>query len=97
MHAHFSRAEEQFSLALTIGQAAGSNDLVTAAYGGRASVRAWQGDWTSASQDATNVPIGFSYDVIFSNDIQNDLVFETNNRLEFSGPRAMWSPPAQSA
>jgi hypothetical protein len=88
---HFVRADSLFSKAITIGQAAGATDIVSAAYGGRASIRAWQGQWSQAMTDAANVPPGFSYSSIFSVANQNDLVYETHTRREFTVYSTMWA------
>jgi hypothetical protein len=87
---HFNRADSLFSRAITIGQAAGRTDVVNAAYGGRASIRAWLGQWTQAKADAAQVPEGFSYSSIFSVANQNDLVYETHTRREFTVWGTMW-------
>lgn len=82
---HFDRAEEQFSEAIRIGGAAGDLETVTAAHAGRASVRAWQGDWAGAVQDAQQVPPGFVYLALFNtSDLGNDLAFETHDRPEYT-------------
>lgn len=82
---HFERAEGQFTQAIAIGQASGSDDVVTAAYGGRASVRAWLGDWAGAVQDAQQVPIAFTYDAKLSADGEsNQIAYETHDRFEYT-------------
>lgn len=82
---HFERAEDQFTQAIAIGQASGSDDVVTAAYGGRASVRAWLGDWAGAVQDAQQVPIDFTYDAKLSADGEsNQIAYETHDRFEYT-------------
>lgn len=63
---HFERAEQQFTEALRIAEAAGEATLRNAALAGRASVRAAQGDWSGAVTDAANVPAGFRYDAVYS-------------------------------
>jgi hypothetical protein len=83
----FTRADSMFTRAIAVGNAAGFDEVVDAAYGGRASVRAWLGQWGPAVADADMVPEGFQYDAIFSTAvgaISNDLVFETTSRKEFS-------------
>ena len=99
---HFERAIEQFTQAIAIGQAAGSEDIVTAAYGGRASARAWLGDWAGAVQDAQQVPLAFSYVSKLSADGEsNQIAYETHDRFEYTvfgtewvdhpdDPRAPW-------
>lgn len=90
---HFNRANAHFSKAIEIGGTAGVNSIVTAAYGGRASVRAWLGDWSAAATDAAQVPLGFSYDAVFSTTsgaVANDLVDETTDRRELTVFNTMW-------
>jgi hypothetical protein len=67
---------------------------VNAAYGGRASVRAWLGNWDAAVTDATQVPGSFEYFAIFTTQpggISNDLVFETTRRKEFTVFTTIWA------
>jgi hypothetical protein len=90
---HFNRADSLFSRAITIGGAANQSAIVNAAYGGRASVRAWLGQWSAADADAAKVPAGFSYSAIFSSApgaVSNDLVFETTSRKEFTVFTTAW-------
>jgi starch-binding outer membrane protein, SusD/RagB family len=94
---HFSRAEAQFSEAIRIagGLTGGIRDsLLRVAYGGRASVRAWQGKWTEAAADAQQVPTSYVFVAPFSTNTgaeNNDLVFETNNRLEYTVFNTQWA------
>src|SRR5688572_14972794 len=95
---HFSRAEAQFTEALRIAAAvtpvALRDSLSRIAYGGRASVRAWQGKWTEAAADAALVPANFVFVAPFSTDTgaeNNDLLFETNNRLEYTVFNTQWA------
>lgn len=90
---HFNRADSLFSRAIAVGTAAGASDIVTAAHGGRASIRAWLGNWSQAVSDAQQVPVGFEYDAIFSTAVgavSNDLVFETTSRKEFTVFNTIW-------
>ncbi len=87
---NFNRADSLFSRAITVGQAAGLTGIVRAAYGGRASVRAWLGRWSEAMSDAANVPIDMQYHAIFSVGNQNDLWYETHTRREFTVYTTMW-------
>ena len=88
---HFERADSLFSRAITIGQAAGTPDVVEAAYGGRASIKAWLGSWSAAEADAANVDADFSYDAYFStSSVPNDLVYETTQRKEFTVFMSEW-------
>jgi hypothetical protein len=65
---YFKRAEAHFTAAMATAQAAGSSaaNVYTAALGGRASVKAWQGNWDGAVTDATLVPAGFRYQALYS-------------------------------
>lgn len=90
---HFVRADSLFTRAMQIAGAADREDLVNAALGGRAAVRAWLGDWDAAEADAARVPVDFQFDVIFSTAVgavNNDFVFETTTRSEFSIINSMW-------
>jgi len=62
----FLRADSLFSRAITVGTAANQTNIVNAAYGGRASVRAWQGRWNEAASDAAKVPLTFVWKSTFS-------------------------------
>src|SRR5919197_585743 len=54
---YFQRAEAEFTEAIRIASVAKSaTDILAAAYGGRASVRAWQGNWAGAVAYAAQVP-----------------------------------------
>jgi starch-binding outer membrane protein, SusD/RagB family len=94
---HFTRAEAQFTEAIRIaGSLTGAirDSLLRVAYGGRASVRAWQGKWTEAASDAAQVPTAFVFVAPFSTNTageNNDLVFETNNRLEYTVFNTQWA------
>lgn len=83
---HFDRALGYFNQAISVGQAAGSGqaNIVNAAYGGRASIKAWMGDWAGAVSDAQQVPEDFMYVADFTSEVGNDFYFETHNRFEFS-------------
>jgi hypothetical protein len=86
---HFSRAEGQFDEAIRIGQTAEADDVVAAAYGGRASVRAWQGDWTGAVADAQALLDLAGADFAYYAKLQqpqpeNSLAYETHDRREFT-------------
>lgn len=59
--AYFERAEEVFTTAIEVGDAAGREDLVTAGHAGRASARVHLGDWSGAVADASEVPTDFSF------------------------------------
>lgn len=94
---HFQRAEAQFTEAIRIATGltgAIRDSLLRVAHGGRASVRAWQGNWATAVTDAQIVPIGYVFVAPFSTNTtaeNNDLVFETNNRSEFTVFNTFWA------
>ena len=94
---HFSRAEGQFTEALRIaGSLTGAirDSLNRAAYGGRASVRAWQGKWAEAVTDAQQVPTNYTFVAFFSTNTtqeNNNLAFETSNRREFTVYNTQWA------
>ena len=75
------RAEEWFTTAI---QVASSNPdlahVVTAAHAGRASVRAFLGDWAGAMQDAAEVPDDFVFQLGYHNTQQSHY-----NRIYFAG------------
>ena len=60
---YFDRAEDRFTSAIKVAQAAGLSDMVTAATAGRASVRLDLGDWGGAVSDASAVATDFSFSV----------------------------------
>lgn len=95
---HFKRAEAQFTEAIRLAQALGNTTIANAAYGGRASVRAWQGNWTGAVEDAMQVPDGFRFDAIFSLNSSREsleLAYETISRRELTVFGTVWAslPP----
>jgi starch-binding outer membrane protein, SusD/RagB family len=92
---YFQRAAAEFTEAIRIaGAAKNATDILAAAYGGRASVRAWLGDWSNAVLDAQQVPASFVYNAIFSTNStreNNSLVQETYVRREFSLYNTSWA------
>jgi len=100
---YFQDADSMFTEALRIAHQAAKNlpgpyndslDIITASYAGRASVRAWQGNWAAAVADASHVPDGFVYYTPFSTNSfkeNNSLVQETYFRREFSVYGSMWA------
>lgn len=92
---HFQRAQAYFTEAIRIaGSRSASASYATAAYGGRASVRAALGDWAGAVSDAAQVPAGFTYFAIFSQNSfreNNSLVQETYVRREFTVFNTPWA------
>jgi hypothetical protein len=92
--AHFQRAEQQFTEAIRIAQARNVVDVLTAAYGGRASVRSALGNWTGAVADAQQVPAGFVYLARYATNStreNNSVVQETYVRREFTVFGTQWA------
>ena len=101
---YFQRAESLFTRAYTLATALNNTNVATAALGGRATVRAWQGNWTGAVADATLVPTAFVFNAIYSTnttrenlDIANQTitrsestVFGTVYAANNKEPRATW-------
>jgi hypothetical protein len=101
---YFQRAESLFTRAYTLATALNITNVATAALGGRATVRAWQGNWTGAVTDATLVPTAFVFNAIFSTNTTRenlDIANQTITRSESSvfgtvyasnnkEPRATW-------
>lgn len=99
----FDRGIDNFTQAIAIGTTAKATDIVNAAYGGRASLKAWKGDWAGAVADAQKVPPEFVYyAVLMTEGLQNTLAYETHDRFEYTvfstefatrsktDPRAPW-------
>jgi hypothetical protein len=58
---YFERALDYFTDAIAVGEAAGIDSLVTAAYAGRAQANMMLGRWTDAVADARHVPTDFTF------------------------------------
>lgn len=63
---YFERAASAFTEAISVAGAAADPSLVNAALAGRASARAWQGNWAGVVADAERVPSGFVYRTLYS-------------------------------
>lgn len=99
----FSTGEGYFTEAIKIATAAGDSDVKHAALGGRASVRAWQGNWSGAVEDAKLVPGSFMFQAKYSAGGVNLRMYEeqfTSRYLTMQGskwldvtddPRVPWS------
>lgn len=101
---YFQRADSLFTRAYTLATAQNNTSVANAALGGRASVRAWLGNWTGAVADATLVPTAFVFNAIFSTNTTRenlDIATQTITRSESSvfgtvyagnnkEPRATW-------
>jgi starch-binding outer membrane protein, SusD/RagB family len=82
---YFQRADSLFTRAVTLATAQNNTNVKNAALAGRASVRAWLGDWANAVIDATQVPDNFVFNAIFSTNTpreNNDLANQTITRRE---------------
>src|SRR5690606_10270538 len=81
-----------FEREIEIGQnASGATDVVNAAYAGRATVKAWLGDWAGAAADAARVPRSFVYLAYLSPDGEsNELAYETHDRFEYTVVNTEW-------
>lgn len=94
---HFSRAEANFTEAVRIATGltgAIRDSLLRVSYGGRAAVRAWQGNWNGAVTDAQLVPTSYVFVAPFSTNTapeNNDLAFETTTRSEFTVFNTYWA------
>ena len=98
---HFARAEAQFTEAIRIAGAvtptAVRDSLLRVAYGGRASVRAWQGKWADAAADAAQVPAAYVFVAFYSLNRaieNNDVAFETQltgGRREYTVFNTQWA------
>ncbi len=62
---YFQRADSLFTRAYTLASALNNTTVKNAALAGRASVRAWLGNWTTAIADAALVPNNFLFNAIF--------------------------------
>lgn len=87
--AYFARAESAFTNAIKVAEAAGTAAATTrlAAYGGRASVRLIQKNWTGALADAAVVPTAFEFASKFSTASareQNQIWGENRQRVNLS-------------
>jgi len=91
---HFTRAEQQFSEAIRIATAQNNTAIRNAAYGGRASVRAWLGRWDEAVQDAQQVPTNFVAVAYYSSNStreRNYIYQETHVRFEVTVYNTQWA------
>ncbi len=97
--AAFERAVGHFTNAISQAQQAGENDLLLAAYGGRAQAHVGLGDWASAVADAQQLSTDFAYEAIYSDNSgreSNEIYDETHQRYEMSAFGALagsFDPP----
>ncbi|SHK49495.1 RagB/SusD family nutrient uptake outer membrane protein [Rhodothermus profundi] len=85
--AAFERAVQFFTEAINQAQQAGTDDILLAAYGGRAQAYMGLGDWSKAVADAQRVPTDFVYYAIYSDNSTreyNVIFLETHQRHEMS-------------
>lgn len=91
---YFQRADSEFTEALRLAQAHGNDTLAATALAGRASMRAWLGDWDAAVADAEQVPVDLEFDAIFSLNTSRenlDLAYETITRREVTVAGTQWA------
>lgn len=94
---YFTRAEAHFTEAIRIANAVGGTagtTVANAAYGGRAAVKAAQGKWADAANDAQRVPTSFVFNATYSTNSSrenNEFVSETWVRREFSVWGTRWA------
>jgi hypothetical protein len=83
----FQRALNMLQQAVTQATAAGDDDLLTAAHGGRAQAYVGLGDWANAVTEAQLVPTDFVVEAIYSGNSgreENEMYNETHERQEMS-------------
>lgn len=83
--AYWQRAEEHFTRAIEIAEAAGATDIRNAAYGGRASARLQLGKLDGAQADANEVPEGIVWEAKYDDISQGGRL--TNTIWHESNPR----------
>ena len=91
---HFEIAEAYFTEAARVAGNAGDDDTEWAALGGRASVRAWQGNWAGAVADAMLVPGEFVWEAQYSSAGVNLRMFGeqfTSRYLTMQGNPGGWA------
>jgi hypothetical protein len=101
---YFQRADSLFTRAYTTAKALNNTTVANAALAGRASIRAWLGDWNGEFADAILVPNNFFFNALFGTGTareNNDLAVQTITRREttvfgtvyanvFKDPRTPW-------
>ncbi len=96
--AAFERAVEYFTSAIEHAEQAGADEILTAAYGGRAQAYVGLGDWDNAVADAQQVPTDFVYVAFYSDNSgrENNVVYaQTWERPEMSVYGTMAMGPAE--
>lgn len=87
---YYDRAEQYFTDAIAIAEAADQADYRLSAVGGRAHTRMMQGDWAGALADASEIPTDFAfYQVHSTNAVDNNLYWWGYLRSEGS----VWGTP----
>lgn len=82
---YFEMAEDHFTQARTIADAAGADEIMIAATGGRASVRINLGDWTGAVADAQEVPGDFTFQALYhTTGTDNTIWVESQSRVNLN-------------
>jgi hypothetical protein len=78
---YFQRADSLFTRAYTLATAKGNTTVANAALGGRASIRAWLGNWTGAVADAALVPNNFIFNAIFGLGTSRENLYTAYNTI----------------
>jgi len=84
---HFQRADQYFTTAITMAQAQGNDNLLKAAYAGRAQVRLDLGQYAEAAADAAKVPLGYHFLALYSDNSSREwnwLANESHKRRYFT-------------
>ena len=91
---YFQRADSLFTRAYTLATAKNNTSVANAALGGRASIRAWLGNWTGAVADAALVPNNFVFNAIFgigTSRENSNIATQTITRREVSVWGTYWT------
>jgi len=89
---YFQRADSLFTRAYTLATALNNTNVKNAALAGRASIRAWMGNWTAAVADASLVPNTFVFNAIYGTGTGRENLYiadQTITRREVS----VWGTP----
>ena len=91
--ASFDSAIVSFNQAITIGNAAGESEFVTAAYAGIAQANVGLGNWSAAVAAAANVPTDFQVDAIYHSTANSNYFWDESHGRAETG---VWASPAYS-
>lgn len=91
---YFQRADSLFTRAYTLATALNNTNVKSAALAGRASIRAWLGDWNAAVTDAALVPSTFVYNAIYGTGTARENLYiadQTITRREVTVWGTVWA------